>query len=331
MCVESGMLEYKSACSILSFRSNAGPWKNARIHAYSPRPGHRPSLWMREFLARHDVEHIALDLNTRLPDYPLANKPVCMAHAEEVLPEATLVFLDGDTICWNPPNGLALPDSADLMLWPDSTKTVASSGPGDHYDPMWLKLYQIAGAVFEPWTTTQLTGARVRGWWSSGVVVVRRSSGLMRAWRETLFRAIEKDVFPKEATYLREQLCLSGVAATTDRIAPLSVGCNYPVQNWDHYTKQDGIAPESAEIWHYQEFLNRAFRRFAGQMAAAPSLEKKISTTNAFLAHVKSDYRSWVGRDEPIQKALRRRLKLGIRLRRLLGIPRDTDTQAADF
>jgi hypothetical protein len=47
-------------------------------------------------------------LNIEYADYPLANKPVVMAHAERTLTSKFLVFLDTDIVCWREPKCFAV-------------------------------------------------------------------------------------------------------------------------------------------------------------------------------------------------------------------------------
>src|SRR5262245_60587110 len=50
----------------------------------------------------------------------------------------------------------------------------------DRYEPMWQKLYELAGLTHEPpYVVTHLTGERVRSWWISSVILCRRGAGVM--------------------------------------------------------------------------------------------------------------------------------------------------------
>lgn len=118
---------------------------------------------MRHFQVRHIVE----PLNARHIDYPLANKPLCLAHAEEHASADLVVFLDADILVWKEPQAFVLPEGVDIALVPDGTKTAASTGPGDRFEDYWLKLYDLAGATARPYTTTTLTHERVRGSWTA--------------------------------------------------------------------------------------------------------------------------------------------------------------------
>lgn len=325
LCVEPGSLEYKAALAIISLRENWGDWASYPLYAYSPRPGRKPSGWLREIYRRYDVTPVEHDLNTEFADYPLANKPIAMRHAEAASDAEFLVFLDSDILCWRPPTAFELPDDKDLALCVDGTKTVASAGPGDIYEPMWRRLYALTGAEDPPWTVTQLSHERVRSWWISSIVVARRSAGLMARWDETLRQAIAADIFHPDAIYLREQMALCGVAAAAgERIADLSFSHNYPIQEHAGLRRR-GLAPEDAALWHYQPFFNRFFAGFARRLDAAGGTDAKIALAQAEIARLRTAYARLIGLDETLLQKWRRELRLGPRLRRMFGVSKESD------
>lgn len=322
VCVEPGLLEYKALCLILSLRENWGRWANVPIYAYSPRPGRCVSRWLLHAYDKYEVTPIVEALNTDYADYPLANKPICMADAEGRLGHSTLIFLDSDIICWHEPLLFDLPEGKDLALVVDGTKSVASNGPGDKYEEMWQSLYKLAQVTSEPYVKTLLTDELVRGWWGSGVIVARRQAGVMAQWLSVFKAALQQVNFLPAAMYLREQMTLCAVvAATYDRFVELPVGYNYPVQNHKHYRSR-GVPPEAAVLWHYQPFLNKAFRKFSVRLDSVATLAGKCAEAHLFIADLEKNYPRRIGRDESMLRRIRRRLELGPRLRRLLGAER---------
>jgi hypothetical protein len=330
MCIEPGMLEIKSACAILTFRENLDRWRQIPIYAYAPRQGRQPSEWMKELLNYFRVTLVTEPLNVDFVDYPLANKPLAMAHAENTLSCDTLIFLDGDTLFWRDPELFECGSDCDLKMWPDCTKTVASSGPGDRFEPMWQAAYNIAGAMHEHWTTTELTGARVRGWWCSGVVVARRSAGLMRQWLNCFREGVRENIFVAEASYLKEQIAICAVAGTTSRIENLPVSHNYLVQDWRHYLA-NGFPPEEAALWHYQGFLNREFREFAIRLGHCQTLNARLECLRKFTQRIKTNHKTLVRRDETLIQSIRRRMMLGVRLRMIFGCQTDSDRRLIEM
>lgn len=326
ICVEKGSLEYKALLLILTLRRNWGPWANLPLYAYSSRKGREPSDWLKAIYELYNVTPVYEVLNTDFIGYPLANKPLAMAHAEAVLRSEFLVFLDTDILCWLPPTHLSLPDGAALSMCVCGTKTVASSGPGDPYEPMWRSLYRLAGMTDEPpYVRTHLTGERVHSWWVSSVIPCRREAGVMSQWLDFFLRVAREDCFPPEAYYLREQISLDVVAAKmSQQFIELPISHNYPVQNFDHYTRK-GLPPESAILWHYQPFLNKFFRSFAKRIDAAPSISGKIVEAETSIEMLWNRHPSLIGLDESQFQAWRRKLHIGPRIRRALGMAKPTD------
>jgi len=331
VCVEPGhWLEYKAATLFLTMRRNLGAFANAPVWAYSPRPSIEVATWARELMDHFEIRHVQDPLNAKHQDYALANKPLALAHAEAHATTEFVVFLDTDILAWREPHDFLLEDGVDIALVPDGTKTTASAGPGDRYEEYWLRLYDLAGASARPFVTTNLTNVRVRGTWNSGVVPLRREAGIARHWESAMRHLLEDDFSPAEASYLRENNVLSAVAtAHWLRFRELSFGYNYPVQNWDTMTEK-GIAPEDAVLWHYQPFFDRAFHRFAEEMDGKGTLRARLAATERFVDDLRRNYRRRIGVDETWLGSIRRRLRLGPRLRALTGRSKPTDRLAAD-
>lgn len=329
VCVEPGShrLEYKAATLFHTMRRNMGAFARAAIWAYAPRPGRIVAPWCREMLDHFEVRLIEEPLNAAHADYALANKPLALAHAEETAATEFVTFLDTDILVWREPSAFLLEESKDIALVADTTKTTASSGPGDPFEEYWMRLYALTGAVSRPFVTTTLTDEYVRGTWNSGVIALRRSAGIAAQWRDAMLQMLGDDFSPPAASYLRENNLLSAVAtARFDRMRELSFAYNYPVQNWDRMTAK-GIAPEDAILWHYQQFLDKAYRRFAQRIDGAGTLRARLTLTERFADDLRRNYRRRIGIDETWLQSLRRRARLGPRVRKLLGRSKPTDAR----
>lgn len=329
VCVEPGphRLEYKAAALFLTMRRNMGALSGAAVWAYAPRPGRDVAPWCRELMDHFEVRLIDEPLNAAHADYPLANKPIALAHAEAHATTEYVVFLDSDILVWREPREFLLPDGVDIALVPDGTKTTASAGPGDRFEEYWLQLYDLVGATARPFVTTILSKERLRGTWNSGVVPLRRKAGIAGRWRDAMERLLANDFSPREAGYLRENNLLSALAAAHhDRYRELSVACNYPVQNWDRL-RAGGIPPEEAVLWHYQPFFDRAFHRFADRIDRARTLPQRLALTESLVDDLRRNYRRRIGLDESWLQSVRRRARLGPRVRALLGRTKATDEQ----
>jgi hypothetical protein len=167
----------------------------------------------------------------------------------------------------------------------------------------------------------------VRGTWNSGVVALRRSAGIAAQWADAMERLLADDFAPAAATYLRENNVLSAVgAARFDRLLQLPVAYNYPVQNWDHMIRS-GTTPEDAVLWHYQPFFDRAFHRFADRIDAARTLRERLALTENFADDLRRNYRRRIGIDETWLQSVRRRARVGPRIRKLLGRSKASDAR----
>lgn len=323
-CVEPGprRLEYKAAALFLSMRRNMGSLSGAPIRAYAPRPGKPVSPWLRQLMDHFEIEYIDEPLNARYADYALANKPLALAHAEETAESEYVVFLDTDILAWQEPSRFLLQPGIDIALVPDTTKTTASAGPGDVFEEYWQRLYQLVGAEARPFVTTTVSNERVRGTWNSGVVPLRRRAGIAKQWRETMLELLGNDFAPSGADYLRENNLLSALAAAHyERYEELPVTYNYPVQAWDRMA----VPPEDGVLWHYQPFFDRAFGRYAAKIDRARDLAERLRLTEAMVDDLRRNYRRRVGLDEPLMQLVRRKLRLGPRIRALLGRSKPTD------
>lgn len=326
ICVEPGMLEYKALCLVLTFRKNAGRWKDLPIIAYSPREGRRVSTWLKEIFAQYDVTLVEEAINHDYIDYPLANKPLVMRDAEHRLPHELLIFLDSDILVWDEPDDLALHPSKALGMVIDADKSVASSGLGDEFDDMWLRLYSLAEVTTPHFVQTTLGRERVRGWWCSGVIATRRSAGLMTEWLSIFENAMKADIFLPRAVYMREQMTFSAMATRhIDRVSNLSPRYNYHVQSADKYLSVHQLAPHTAVFWHYQCYLDKAFAKFKVGVDRLGYAQARVDFAWKFIDRLHTNHRRMIGINESRLASWRRRLRLGVRLRKLLGRPKDTD------
>jgi hypothetical protein len=326
VALKGGGLEYKGLCMLLSLRLYWGKYKDINIYAYSPRKDNIISGWLQEIYKDNNITLVDDPINRDYVDYPLANKPLSMAHAEKNLSEEYLVFLDSDILCWNEPELFFLPETKDLGMVVDFTKTMASYGPSDEEcEPMWRSLYDIADVRFEPYVKTLLSDEIVRGWWCSGVIACRRSAGLMNRWMELFNESMRKVPFIPKSYYLKEQMTLCALAASVyERFCELPVSYNYPVQNFKHYTCR-GYRPEDAILWHYQPYMNKSFKDFQQKMDRVDGKSEKLRIAERFIQKAKTDYPKMIGLDESIFSRYRRQLKIGPRFRKLIGKTKETD------
>src|SRR5690349_3095186 len=103
MCTEGGSLEQESLLMAESFRRFTGGLKDAPIYSFQIREKNDVSKETIKALEAFRVEHRKVVLNHKYPDYPLANKPLLCAYAEQNIDADILVFLDSDLVFFSEP------------------------------------------------------------------------------------------------------------------------------------------------------------------------------------------------------------------------------------
>lgn len=231
-CAEGGSLEYQTRLLCHSIRRYGGVYRDAPIYTFQPRRGRAVGT---ETLAIFDalgVVHNPETLNTEFAGYAYGNKLFVSARAEELLPEEVLVFLDSDTIITGEPADLDLPETIQAAAAPVSNGRLGSTGPGHPNEEYWRKMYKICGVKHEGFVTTVIDRQRIRPYFNSGLVAVRRRTGLFQRWRENFLRLMS-------AGHIAELTGIAGMdefslAATlgevSDRMRILDARYNYPLE-----------------------------------------------------------------------------------------------------
>lgn len=191
VCVERGALESQALLLVRSIRRFGGRFRDAPVHTFAPRRGRGPRAGvvaqLEELGAIHHRVHGA-PLNRDFQDYAYANKIFVCARAEEILEEDLLVFLDTDTLVTGEPAGLDLPEGIDFAALPVANARMGSQGPEDRNECYWREVYRLCGVRGEPFVRAVIDGRRIRAYFNSGLVAVRRSAGLFGCWRDDFLR-----------------------------------------------------------------------------------------------------------------------------------------------
>jgi len=234
MCTEGGgQLEKESLLMAESFRRFTGSFKDAPIYSFQVREKWDVSAETVSKLKDLGVEHQKIVLNTKYPDYPLANKPLLCAYAEQAIEADILVFLDSDLVFFSEPKELRLPPEFDVGIRPEHHKMIGSEGVSDPNEAYWMRLYDIAG-VENPnrFVTTTVDQKKIRAFWNSGLVAVRRKLGIFTAWKQTIEQLLEEGTSITKENWYYEQSALSAtICSVTDRVFNFSPGYNYPIHS----------------------------------------------------------------------------------------------------
>jgi hypothetical protein len=227
-CVERGALEQQTVLLCRSLRRYGGRYARAPFYTFSPRRGHGPGKHTLAALAALGAEHRDEELNREYGDYGYGNKIFASAWAEEQIQADVLVFTDSDTVLTGEPTELDLPAGIDAAARPADSIYMNSTGPADPLDAYWRKVYDLFKLSREPFVETEL-GRRVRAYFSSGLIAVRRSAGLFRRWRDDFLRLVEADCLPESTGMSRmDEVSLAvTLARAFERVRILDGRYNY--------------------------------------------------------------------------------------------------------
>ncbi|HHT9106475.1 MAG TPA: hypothetical protein ACFYD7_11470 [Candidatus Wujingus californicus] len=229
-CVESGNLENQALLLFRSIRKYAGRYKNAPIYSFQPRNGKTLKEDTLKAFEDLGVMHSTEKLNTEFHYYPRANKIFACARAEEVSRQDIFVFLDSDTVVMNEPDSFELPNDMVAAVRPVDNKNEGSAGIDDPNDEYWKKMYLICGVPETPFVESVVDRKKIRSYWNSGLVVMRRSEGLFQQWRDNFIKLMQAKHAPGGRLAFVEQLSLSPtLAKVADKIKILDYRYNYPL------------------------------------------------------------------------------------------------------
>ena len=146
-------------------------------------------------LADMNVEYVDEPLNLECQEYGSANRVVAGAHAETHTQSDFIVVLDSDTVWLAEPE---LPLDADAAVRPVDAKGSATRGPGDRYEEYWQRLADLGGTSLErlPWMHTTIGGERIRASYNGGLIVVRRSTGILRRCADLFLASVRAELRP---------------------------------------------------------------------------------------------------------------------------------------
>jgi hypothetical protein len=297
LLVERGPLEAQSLLLVESLRRFGGRHRASPVTAASPRPSRRPSRGTIRALRRLGAEYVALDLAGACPAYPTSWRVHALAVLESRPGPEVIVQLDSDTLFLGDVGPLCV--GAQASARPVDVKGMASTGPGDAFDPYWSALCGLAGVELESlsFVRTTVDGTLVRATHNGGFVAARRANRLFARAEELFRRSVDADLRPHAGSGLNiaagtgdvglagsewwgsSQAAMS-VAATSLGIAiePLHEWVNVPVHLWAELKRK----PESVIHAHYHSILGAPLAR------ANPLLDGSVALTDDVAAWLRS-------------------------------------------
>lgn len=240
MCTEGGQIEQESLLMVESFRKYTGQFKTASIYSFHVREQNNPSPKAIAKLQSFGVNHQKIILNTKYPNYPLANKPIICAYAEQAIDAEILLFLDSDLVFFSEPKEFFLPPGYDVGIRPEHHKMIGSEGASDPNDEYWQYLYTLAGVRDDNrFVTTTVDQKRIRAFWNSGLVAVRRNAGIFTAWKQTVEKLLEEGTTVNQQNFYYEQSALSAtICAKANDVWCFSSGYNYPIHSHNQMSEE---------------------------------------------------------------------------------------------
>ncbi|MBA3922690.1 MAG: hypothetical protein H0X31_13725 [Nostocaceae cyanobacterium] len=230
ICTEPGRLEAQSLMLAESIRKFGGNLKDTPIYSFHPRAGEPITSQTQRAFAALQVNHQQIPINQEFHDYYLANKPLVCAYAEQHIDTEILVFLDSDKCFFAEPKEFLLPLGCNVRMRPEYGQGIGSIGPKDPQEWYWQKLYEVLGVKREVFVNTPIGNKKIRGYWNSGLVVVRRSAGIFTAWKENFEKVMRLDITPPQGIYFVEQSVLSvTLCALEENVEHLPPNYSYPL------------------------------------------------------------------------------------------------------
>jgi hypothetical protein len=199
LCIEANATRGQALLLCESIRAFGGMYRDAPILAVSARPGFTIDPDARRALESMFVDYHDLPLNVRCPQYGPANRVYAGAWAESWVPTEWIVVLDSDTVLLD---GLYVPQDNDVGVRPLDAKGIGSAGRGDPFDEYWSRLAGLAGTSLDrlPFVHATVDGSCVRASYDAGLLVVRRSSGILQAAADVLSAAVAAGLRPQAGT-----------------------------------------------------------------------------------------------------------------------------------
>ncbi|MEJ1936645.1 hypothetical protein WDZ92_41165, partial [Nostoc sp. NIES-2111] len=192
-----------------SIRKFCGNLKDTPIYSFHPRVGEPISKQTQEAFTSLDVIHQQIPINTEFHEYYLANKPLVCAYAEQNIDAEILVFLDSDKCFFAEPTEFLLPAGCNVRMRPEYGQGIGSTGSQDSQEWYWQTLYEVLGVKRELFVNTPIGNKKIRAYWNSGLIAVRRSAGIFTAWKQNFERVMHLDITPPQGIYFVEQSVLS--------------------------------------------------------------------------------------------------------------------------
>jgi hypothetical protein len=302
LVVEAGALEHQARLLCESIRLHGGCYRNARIAAVSPTADRRPSRDFAVFSHRHAIDYLELSLRIECPEYRTTNRIYAAAERADRSRADVLVVVDSDTLFLREPD-LRL-DGADVAVRPVDVKGMCTAGEGDPFDRYWRSLCDLGGIDYErlPFVMPTIDDRPVKASYNGGLVVVRRSTGILQQAADLFGRSVRAGLRPRalgqdavfastgfvgqiaSAYWGSSQAALSvAIWGATDRVRILEPTYNVPIHVWDQLLARHPTLPLRHPVHvHYHRLCS------PGHEHANPLLDGRLPLSAEIGAWIRS-------------------------------------------
>ena len=252
ICTEKP-IEVSSVLLVQSIRDLGGSLANSPIYSFAPRHGYDISPWVRNAFKSLQVNHITEPLNIKYPDYPPGNKPFAAAYAESHLSHDKFIFCDSDKLVLNDLSGSTELGEYEIAVRPTHKKGVACTNLNDPNMVYWADIWKELGIV-EPEirVNTPVGQENVFGYWNSGLIVVKRNSGILSQWKQIMEIIRDKPMVPASNAFYLDQIALAAALHTRpSKVKLLPLGYNYPIHR--HISKE---TPADNMVQHMKDLYS---------------------------------------------------------------------------
>ena len=253
-CVENGYLDDQTVLLCLSIRRFAGRFRDVPIHTFEPRAGTKIRSSTLISLQELGCIHHRETLNVEFEAFPHTNKIFTSAYAEQILQEDLLVFVDSDTLFTGEPRDLELAPEFDAAALPVNNCRLGSTGFGDANEPYWQRMYDICGVGNRPFVTGVTDGVRIRAYFNSGLIVVRRVAGLFSQWLKD-FMALVAAGHISSVPGMDDFSLAAMMGRAFAKVQVLDLRYNYPLT-----VRQRPLLPMPFRAWQLDDMIHVHYR-----------------------------------------------------------------------
>ncbi|MEQ6120043.1 hypothetical protein [Reichenbachiella sp. MALMAid0571] len=215
---------------ISSIRQFGGAVKDCPIYSFQPRKSKKVSKETLLFFEKHHVDFIDIELNKNYGFYPLANKPLICAWAEQNIDTEILTFLDSDVVLFNQPDELFNLSEYDVRLRPVDIKGSGSDGNTDVNSAYWNRLYKCLGVSSRNYITTTVDSQHILAYWNAGHIVSKRSTHLYSQWKQNFEMLMSEKLIPKSGLFFMDQISLAATTSALNlNVSEFGNNYNYPI------------------------------------------------------------------------------------------------------